>query len=105
MSEADYEPMEKPGEEWFFKGGQMSEKRGPFDAAIRILQEYVEGKRGWAGIYPEHCSKAIRILEAAGQLDKVEAIAHFTEGMTEDKNCQICKTTLALLESLPEIKS
>jgi hypothetical protein len=66
----------------------MNEKRGPFDGPIRILQEFVDGKRGWCGIYPESCAKAICVLEgwpkrkplieAAGKRPKVVCLCGST---------------------------
>lgn len=76
---------------------------GKFDEATEHLQKLV-------AFYPEgfewgeQCKAAIAVLKAAGKVDKSAAIAHFTPGMTEDPNCQVCGATLALLAALPEVK-
>jgi hypothetical protein len=79
MSEADEEPMEKPGEEWFGGKHKMTKKKGPFDAAIRIIEDNSGWVRDAGGKlqYPPEIETAIHILKAAGKVDKKECLEVF----------------------------
>ena len=82
----------------------MSEKKGPFDAVIGVLwimrgADYLNGTREFAF--------AIRVLEAAGKIDKNKALSRIGEvydyqialGAVRD---EVWGEIRALLESLPE---
>lgn len=72
----------------------MSEK-GPFEDAVYILGRYMDNRlRGKEA--------AIRVLEAAGKVDKEFIINHF--GEVADHGCHWCRQIRVLLESLPDTK-
>ena len=102
MSEADYEPMEKPGEEWFFKGGKMSEKKGSFNSAIGVLQKELRYWPDWRERF-DSCQAAIRVLEAAGKVDRVGALKFIhASGYPVFPYPKNMRQIRALIESLPE---
>jgi len=76
----------------------MSEKKGPFDAAIDILMGDSNWDRDEGGnIVPtDNVAPAIRVLEAAGRVDKVKL--HLRCGSL----IRLTPELDALLESLPE---
>ena len=91
----------------------MSEKRGPFDAAIKILRDSTIRLRAF-NIKPNDIDFAIRVLEAAGKVDIhsaqffIDGAANFGEGLSvinSDSSRYLYQTgekqIRALLESLP----
>jgi len=54
----------------------MSEKKGPFDAAIKILRDSTIRLRAF-NIKPNDIDFAIRVLEVAGKMDKQYCIEVF----------------------------
>jgi len=85
----------------------MSEKK-PFDAAIKILFGYTDYGTGTIGeVKGRSCEAAIRVLEAAGKIDKNKALSRIGEvydyqialGAVRD---EVWGEIRALLESLPE---
>ena len=92
----------------------MSEKRGPFDAAIKILRDSTIRLRAF-NIKPNDINFAIRVLEAAGKVDIrsaqffIDGAANFGEGLSvinSDSSRYLYQTgekqVRALLESLPD---
>ena len=98
----------------------MSEKK-PFDAAIKILFGYTDYGTGTIGeVKGRSCEAAIRVLEAAGKVNKTRAIQGlknmenigdffpnewsvplgFEELLSQNK--ESAKEIRALLESLPD---
>ena len=93
-----------------------------FDAAIIHLKIYAgikpvrEGEKfsvGYGDIPPvpvrqQDIHASIRVLEAAGKVDKDEALRHIsgrtcpTRVVKKVKNCQTCQTLRALLAALPD---
>ena len=51
----------------------MSEKKRPFDTAIRILQDSTIRLRAF-NVKPNDIDAAIRVLEAAGKVDKAHCL-------------------------------
>jgi len=103
----------------------MSEKNGPFNAAIRTLKDCMmireHWRDGWGLLIPEDPSQlesVIAVLEAAGKVDKqycIEVFEMFVKNTTLDPydDIRYRKDGLAifpisqirtLLESLPEEK-
>ena len=91
----------------------MSEKKGPFDAARRILSDYADYGVGTIGeVKGRSCEAAIRVLEAAGGVDKKKALELindvprderlYGEGFTGSGEYSERKQIRALLESLLE---
>ena len=85
----------------------MSEPRGPFDDAIRILHE----AKGEAILVDEELMEVqleavIRVLEAAGRVDKkISLEVHNRKPSvttTKEQYTNACRQIRALLESLPE---
>jgi hypothetical protein len=84
--------------------GQMSEKKGPFNAAIATLENNrcAFNKKAQVEI-----TNAIRVLEAAGKVDRANALESLKdaiengEGGTENYIRGLVESR-ALLESLPE---
>ncbi len=95
----------------------MSEPKGPFDAAVNelkisVMQIKVEGIG--TKLLPQY-QAAIRVLEAAGRVDKVKCLKfinenkdrdekNYGEGLTGSAEYPERKQIRALLESLPEPK-
>jgi len=92
----------------------MSEKKGPFDAAIKILRDSTIRLRAF-NIKPNDIDFAIRVLEAAGKVDIrsaqffIDGAANFGEGLSvinsDSSRCLYQtgeKQIRALLETLPE---
>jgi len=89
----------------------MSEKKGPFDAAIKILRDSTIRLRAF-NIKPNDIDFAIRVLEAAGKVDKKKALELindvprderlYGEGFTGSGEYSERKQIRALLETLPE---
>ena len=79
----------------------MSEKKGPFDAAIGMLR----GK-GIRLFPPTEVQAAIRVLEAAGKVNKsmvLEAEFFWPHNVHVGREFGPCRKAIrALLESLPE---
>lgn len=80
MSEADYEPMEKPGDEWHrqadewtkeandFRGANMNKHDGgPFLTSLETLRHNVMVSHSWV---KDDYESAIRVLEAAGKINR-----------------------------------
>ena len=84
----------------------MSEKKGPFDAAINYLT--VMADRDFANGAPHRgsCRAAIRVLEAAGKVDKkISLEVHNRKPSvttTKEQYTNACRQIRALLASLPE---
>ena len=91
----------------------MSEKKEPFDAAIKILRDSAIRLRAF-NIKPNDINFAIRVLEAAGKVDIhsaqffIDGAANFGEGLSvinSDSSRYLYQTgekqIRALLESLP----
>jgi len=92
----------------------MSEKKGAFDAAIKILRDLAIRLRAF-NIKPNDINFAIRVLEAAGKVDIrsaqffIDGAANFGEGLSvinSDSSRYLYQTgekqVRALLESLPD---
>ena len=95
------------------KEGQMSEKKGPFDAAIKILRDSTIRLRAF-NIEPNDINFAIRVLIAAGKVDGKQ-LCEYQRGIVNTLNTirvsaggiPLGKNSadmqiLALLESLPD---
>ena len=84
----------------------MSEKKGPFDAARRILSDYADYGVGTIGeVKGRSCEAAIRVLEAAGGVDKAGCvfwICGLGLDATNKRAAKAYNQIRALLESLPE---
>ena len=83
----------------------MSEKKEPFDAVINELRGVI-GEAEETGIWDDligECKAAIRVLEAAGKVDKILAIQNLHDGFTGKGMDEYDYLSIrALLEALPE---
>jgi len=87
----------------------MSEKKGPFDAARRILSDYADYGVGTIGeVKGRSCEAAIRVLEAAGKVDKKTCLdemddCYYSKSLNPwGTEARILGEIRALLEALPE---
>ena len=83
---------------------------GPFDAAIELLKGCLEdcGKNGFGGDQIESMKASLRILEAAGKVDKARIVSNLERVLLVLKNRQlpglfecVAKEVLPILEALP----
>jgi len=86
----------------------MSEKKGPFDAAIKILRDSTIRLRAF-NIKPNDIDFAIRVLEAAGKIDRdklMDYLDHVIDWKENDPygpgSAEEDRQLRALLEALPE---
>jgi hypothetical protein len=85
----------------------VSKKKGPFDAAIELLREKLAALKT-VTFFPQDVIEpteksieaAIRVLEAAGKVDKATLISHLSR-LEKDAGA-ISPGIRALIESLPE---
>ena len=77
----------------------------PFSAAIGVLREF-SGRAYENSSSRESCETAIRVLEAAGKVDKRLAIVHivpaFEQRVDSFKDGDVWKSIRALLAALPD---
>ncbi len=93
------------------EGEAMSEtKKGKFDAAIEVLEEdIVDARYNGCESEEESCKLAIRVLDAAGKVDKdkcldvlVNDLALSLEDQFFNQKLSYVRQIRALIESLPD---